>query len=128
MNRLLLAAGALLLLVGCASAPTHQVASMDELVGTWTGMSYYKGGSAPVTLTITPDGAYTSKVGTNAAVGGKVTIEQAGRVFWTSSVSDRKGEWTLAGKGADMELIAQGSTAPNKDGWSTQYEARLKRK
>ena len=105
------------LVAGCATSGTaRQVTAADAslLTGTWQGNVYpASGGGQTATLTVSPDGSYT----TNAAAfftSGKLEIKD-GYVHFVSTggsgplgSGDRSGDATLMDRGANWGLVGNG--------------------
>jgi hypothetical protein len=105
------------LVAGCAASGTvRKVTASDAslLTGTWTGNMY--SGQAPAstaTLTVRPDGTYTTQAGAFSSTG-KAEIKDGYVHFMSTSgtgglaAGDRTGSATLMDRGSSWGLVGNG--------------------
>jgi heat shock protein HslJ len=105
------------LVAGCAASGTvRKVTASDAslLTGTWTGNMY--SGQAPAstaTLTVRPDGTYTTQAGAFSSTG-KAEIKDGYVHFMSTSgtgglaAGDRAGSATLMDRGSSWGLVGNG--------------------
>jgi hypothetical protein len=104
------------LVAGCASGTVKKVTPADAslLTGTWAGNMY--SGQAPATtatLTVRPDGTYTTQAGAFSSTG-KAEIKDGYVHFMSTSgtgglaAGDRAGSATLMDRGSSWGLVGNG--------------------
>jgi heat shock protein HslJ len=104
------------LVAGCASGTVKKVTPADAslLTGTWAGTMY--SGQAPsttATLTVRPDGTYTTQAGAFSSTG-KAEIKDGYVHFMSTSgtgglaAGDRAGSATLMDRGSSWGLVGNG--------------------